>query len=48
MQFQILFVEVKQFMQVEEKMLDWIIEGIINIMFFGKVKGNYVICSFKF
>ena len=23
------------------------IEGIINIMFFGKAKGNYAICSLK-
>ena len=28
-------------MQAEEKMPDWTIEGIINIMFFGKAKGNY-------
>lgn len=37
----------KQLRQEEEKMPDWTIEGIINIMFFGKAKGNYAICSLK-
>lgn len=36
----------KQLTQAEE-MPDWTIEGIINIMFFGKAKGNYAICSLE-
>lgn len=30
----------KQRRQAEESMPDWTIEGIINIMFFGKAKGK--------
>lgn len=37
----------KQLTQAEGEMPDWTIEGIINIMFFGKAKGNYAICSLK-
>lgn len=37
----------KRLMQAEEEMPDWTIEGIINIMFFGKAKGNYAICSLR-
>lgn len=38
---------VEQLSQMQRRMPDWTIEGIISIMFFGKAKGIHAICSLK-